>query len=541
VQGGNYCGGWDYPCCGNRSDESNTGFALTGLDLTGGVPPSVAAANVGWQQNVQQLTTNPGGFPSRNDGGGAYEPGISSGDFSSNANDNGSLLFGYGYDQVPATDAGVQAAITIAQDTFDAYETPGSKANRVMIFHTGTNEDGSCDPAVSGCDWAFGGDGGYHYSIFALVKGLSQYIAPGSPTDPTNFYAKAADLLLGQQCSAGSCGAGLDGSWPADLRDDASVIGATSFAVLALGRVGAPPDQQITAAGKSLSATEGKSFTATVATFTDPDTNATASEYTATINWGDGSTSSNIKPTGSGGNFTVTGTHTYAEEGKFAVKVTISDDDTPSNTATASGTASVADAALHATAGTPAKSGTTLSGTLATFTDDDPAGTVSDYTASINWGDGTTTSGTISAKSGKFLVSGSHKYGSRGTFAITVTIKDKGGSTATAKLSTTFPPVIHGTSKLAGVARARACVRTATTLHVKGRRITSVTWFVNGKKIRGKTVRRGTSYSARIATSPGSHNKVTAKVRYAAASHTAPHTFHATVSGCRPVRPKFTG
>jgi len=56
------------------------------------VPAPVAAANIGWQRNLQQLTANPGGFTARNDGGGAYEPGISSGDFSSNANDTGSLL-----------------------------------------------------------------------------------------------------------------------------------------------------------------------------------------------------------------------------------------------------------------------------------------------------------------------------------------------------------------------------------------------------------------------------------------------------------------
>ena len=110
-QGGGYCGGWDYDEADNRSDESNTGFALTGLDLSGGVPSDVAANNVGWQRNVQQLTSNPGGFSSRNDGGGAYEPGISSSDFSSNANDNGSLTFGFGYDGVPATDPAVQAAI----------------------------------------------------------------------------------------------------------------------------------------------------------------------------------------------------------------------------------------------------------------------------------------------------------------------------------------------------------------------------------------------------------------------------------------------
>src|SRR6266581_3758372 len=48
-------------------------------------------------------------------------------------------------------------------------------------------------------------------------------------------------------------------------------------------------DQPISASGTTVSATEGAGFSGAVATFTDPDTAATASEYAATIDWGDGS------------------------------------------------------------------------------------------------------------------------------------------------------------------------------------------------------------------------------------------------------------
>src|SRR2546425_541549 len=52
----------------------------------------------------------------------------------------------------------------------------------------------------------------------------------------------------------------------------------------------APPSEQaITATGMTFSATEGTSFTGPVASFTDPATAATAAEYSATIDWGDGS------------------------------------------------------------------------------------------------------------------------------------------------------------------------------------------------------------------------------------------------------------
>ncbi|MDP9258205.1 MAG: hypothetical protein M3Q31_16880, partial [Actinomycetota bacterium] len=224
-----YCGGWNYEASFGRSDESNTGFALTGLFLTGGVPAATASVNVGWQRHVQELTAT-NYFAARNDGGGDYEPGISSGGFSSNANNTGSLLFGYGYDGVAGSDPKVQAALTFATDVLDEYELMKATV-RSMIHHFGMNEDGTCVIGDLGCDWEVAGDGGYHYSLWALTKGFGQYIAPDL-SNPSNWHAKVVDLLLSEQSP--------DGSWPVDPRDDFSDIVATSFAVDALGLVGVP-------------------------------------------------------------------------------------------------------------------------------------------------------------------------------------------------------------------------------------------------------------------------------------------------------------
>jgi hypothetical protein len=244
----NYCGGWDYllGCCGNRSDQSNTGFALTGLAATGGVPEATANVNIGWQRNVQMLKTNqftttgtPRGGKPANDGGGSYEPAITTGDFSSNANDTGSLIFGFAYDKVPATDVGAQAAIRFGGDVIDEYELEKGVAGapRTMVFHTGAERDGTCKIGDADCTWEFApGEGGYHYSLFALSKGLGQYL-PGDPTDPANFYAKVVDLLLSQQLPNADAD---PGAWPNDPRDDGSQIGATAFAIMSLGRVGQP-------------------------------------------------------------------------------------------------------------------------------------------------------------------------------------------------------------------------------------------------------------------------------------------------------------
>jgi len=92
--------------------------------------------------------------------------------------------------------------------------------------------------------------------------------------------------------------------------------------------------------------------------------------------------------------------------------------------------------------------------------DTDPNATTSDFIAVINWGDNTTSPGTVVANAGGgpgFEVDGpasGHTYLDEGTFPVTVTITDKGGSIATAtttaimadtdNLSATGGPAISG-------------------------------------------------------------------------------------------------
>src|SRR5262249_56435872 len=59
--------------------------------------------------------------------------------------------------------------------------------------------------------------------------------------------------------------------------------------------------------------------------------------------------------------------------------------------------------------------GATHASLVATFTDADPLGTATDYTATITWGDGSTTSGTITSTGSVFSVSGTHTYAEEGT------------------------------------------------------------------------------------------------------------------------------
>ena len=192
-----------------------------------------------------------------------------------------------------------------------------------------------------------------------------------------------------------------------------------------------PSEQPITASGTTFSATEGTSFSGPVASFTDPDTAATSSEYTATIDWGDGSAvDSAAVIAGGAGSFTVSGTHTYADEGTYAATVTITDVDNASNTAIANSTADVGDAALAATCATSPASPTSFSGNVASLTDANSQATTADFTATISWGDGSSSAGTVSGPTGgPFTVSGSHAYASLGPESISAMVTDDGGST----------------------------------------------------------------------------------------------------------------
>ncbi|MGH7193200.1 MAG: NF038129 family PEP-CTERM protein, partial [Candidatus Saccharimonadales bacterium] len=84
-------------------------------------------------------------------------------------------------------------------------------------------------------------------------------------------------------------------------------------------------------------AAEGVAFSGAVAAFTDTDV-STAADYTATIDWGDGTTSPGVITT-SNGDFLVSGAHTYVEEGRYSVAVIVHDVDGSTGVATESSSA----------------------------------------------------------------------------------------------------------------------------------------------------------------------------------------------------------
>jgi hypothetical protein len=200
----------------------------------------------------------------------------------------------------------------------------------------------------------------------------------------------------------------------------------------------------LTAQPAAVNAVEGQLFSGTVAAFTDSDASDPADAAVndvATITWGDGSSGPGTITSLGGGKYSVSGSHTYADEGTPTVAVSISDPDDPGGPATTSSTATVADAALTNAAGTTVTGteGQPISAaTVATFTDQNPGATTADFTsgggsATINWGDASTSPGVVTQTGpGQFAVSGSHTYADEGSYPISVSIIDDGGSTVTA-------------------------------------------------------------------------------------------------------------
>jgi RHS repeat-associated protein len=160
----------------------------------------------------------------------------------------------------------------------------------------------------------------------------------------------------------------------------------------------------------------------------DPDVN---SDYTATITWNDGTTSAGTVTVGDmNHDFQVTlpsSNHTWPEEGQFPVAVQVMDDG--GSTVLHTFSVPVGDASLQVVSNPNFRVlvGQAVPNPVATFSDSNPNAQASDFSATIDWGDGTSTVGTIGGTA-TFSVGGNHSYDRAGTYWVAVYIQDVGGS-----------------------------------------------------------------------------------------------------------------
>ena len=218
---------------------------------------------------------------------------------------------------------------------------------------------------------------------------------------------------------------------------------------------------QVAAAGGSALAFTKKTASAplTLATFTDPGGAGAVSDYAASIDWGDGSTSLgaavSITLGTDGKTFSVVASHTYVQEGPYTIRVAVGRLTLPAilatDTATVSAPALVGTGGINLTATKGADTGAT---TVATFSDPTGPDALSSYSALIAWGDNTTSPGIITLSGSAYTVQGNHVYLTTGTKSLTITLRHLGSADAsvTDSMTVLYPALV---AQAVGVAATR--------------------------------------------------------------------------------------
>ncbi len=279
---------------------------------------------------------------------------------------------------------------------------------------------------------------------------------------------------------------------------------------------------------------EGSTVGLGTVTFSDPGTLDT---HTATVNWGDGSTTdvatvteSPFGPPGStsGQTGSISDTHVYATFGTYTVTVTVTDNGGLSSTQTFQIVVGNVAPTLNPIANESTIEGSTVG--LGTVTFSDP-GTLDTHTATVNWGDGSTTDvatvtespfgppGSTSGQTGS--ISDTHVYATFGTYTVTVTVTDNGGLSSTQ----TFQIVV-------GNVRPRS-TRSPTRRPTKARRSG---WARSLSAIRARSTRiprRSTGATARPPTSRQSPSRHSARPARPAARRAASRTRTCTPRSAR--------
>jgi uncharacterized repeat protein (TIGR01451 family) len=151
-----------------------------------------------------------------------------------------------------------------------------------------------------------------------------------------------------------------------------------------------------------------------------------------------------------GGSVTATVTAQAFEDGNLSSTANVSSGTPDSNTANnnATVTTAFAEAAIVVSGAIRTKATTLTNFTVATFTHANAVEPVGAFTATISWGDGTTSPGTVSLSSGTYSVVGSHTYArGNGNHTITTTVTEVGNFPAEGGPGNThswrFQDVVH--------------------------------------------------------------------------------------------------
>jgi hypothetical protein len=201
--------------------------------------------------------------------------------------------------------------------------------------------------------------------------------------------------------------------------------GATMAVTITHGN-GTKTHQSLKNKGGALNPTvaEGASFSGPIATVI-PAAAAPAGGFKVSIDWGDSSPLATGSATANGsGGYVIAGAHVFKNSGIYEATYTL----LAGGNMAGSGVLQirVTEAVLGASApAISAATGKLFNGVVATITDANAAEAAADLTASINWGDGTASAGTVvRTGAGKFNIVGSHTYAKPASFSVVTSVTD---------------------------------------------------------------------------------------------------------------------
>jgi len=299
----------------------------------------------------------------------------------------------------------------------------------MAVFCDSTNPFGDPTNFTASIDWGDGTTTGGSV-LSAGCENSASAFAVYPPSGGVHTYARASSFTISVSLSDG-------------------ITSATATAALS---VPLPPADVLSNPRLTLThATVDVPVTGKIATFSDLDPSPVVSNFSAVIDWGDGTQSDGVVSNPFPGTLVVNAPpsgHSYASTGSLTVSVSLAEIEFGNASSTATGVVQVA---LQPAGGDVLSHPRLLlrqvpvhvpvTGVIAMFSDSNPSAAVSDFTAVIDWGDGTQSDGVVSSPSPGILEvsapAGGHTYATRGMETLSASLSAPGvtASTATGAVS----------------------------------------------------------------------------------------------------------